>query len=113
MSGSTTIIRRIISALETLPKDSLKRYASFKDVQKERFTELLKDTNTDITFLHNQQKSLDNILSNKYKQKFAVSEKLRHPTNNPDYYEVILKEIHGNQKKNSFFSYMNWMRKHK
>lgn len=92
------ITEKILSLLRTLPKDRLKHYASFKDVQIERF--LNKDVVDSISEkdLKLQYISLRDLVNDKYKNYYKLDDKLLKPKGNPQYYERILSEIKGENK---------------
>ncbi|CCK68586.1 Cbp6p KNAG_0B01390 [Huiozyma naganishii CBS 8797] len=55
--------------------------------------------------LRGQVQSMENLLSNKYKNYYDVGDKLYHPAGNPGYYQRIMNELSG-QKRESFFTAM-------
>lgn len=100
----TEITEKILSLLKTLPKDRIKHYASFKDIQIERFSsELVKDISEKDLKL--QYISLRDLVNDKYKNYYKLDDKLLKPKGNPEYYNRILSEIKG-EKKENFFSAM-------
>ena len=52
--------------------------------------------------IQEQIKSLENIMSNKYKNYYEVGDKLYKPAGNPFYYQRIMDEIQGKKKENIF-----------
>ena len=55
--------------------------------------------------IQEQTSSLNNILSNKYRDYYAVGDKLLAPQGNPNYYRRLMDEING-EKKETFWSAM-------
>ncbi|EDO17257.1 hypothetical protein Kpol_538p17 [Vanderwaltozyma polyspora DSM 70294] len=50
-----------------------------------------------------QLKALNTLTSNKYKNYYAVGDKMYHPYGNPNYYQRIIDELEG-KKKETFFT---------
>lgn len=100
----TEITEKILSLLRTLPKDRINHYASFKDIQIERFSSApVKDISEKDLKL--QYISLRDLVNDKYKNYYKLDDKLLKPKGNPNYYERILSEIKG-EKKETFFTAM-------
>lgn len=55
--------------------------------------------------IHEQIKSLDNIMSNKYKNYYDVGDKLYRPNGNPQYYQRLMDEIEGKKKETIFTAF--------
>lgn len=92
---TTTSIKLILQSLSKWTPDSLKRYASFKDVQSERFETLLTGSQAQLNGknLNLQAKAFEKLVDNLNKSKFPVSEKLTKPNTNPIYYEKLIDEL--------------------
>ncbi|ABN66848.2 predicted protein [Scheffersomyces stipitis CBS 6054] len=105
MSTKNEIAQKIVALLKTLPKDRIKHYASFKDVQLERFQN--KDLVAGISEkdLKLQYASLRDLVNDKYKNYYKLDDKLLVPKGNPNYYTRIMAEIRG-EKKTSFLDAM-------
>jgi cytochrome b pre-mRNA-processing protein 6 len=92
---STSSLKLILQSLGKWTPDSLKRYASFKDIQTSRYEALLAGPQARLNAHHLQlqAKALETLVSNANKTKFAVSEKLTKPSTNPIYYERLINEL--------------------
>lgn len=98
MSAKAEVNEKILSLLRTLPKDRLKHYASFKDVQIERFlNKEIVDTISEKD-LKLQYVSLRDLVNDKYKNYYKLDDKLLKPKGNPQYYERLLAEVKGEKK---------------
>lgn len=98
MSLKVEITEKILSLLKTLPKDRIKHYASFKDVQIERF--LNKEVVDKISEqdLKLQYVSLRDLVNDKYKNYYKLDDKLLKPKGNPLYYDRLMAELRGEKK---------------
>lgn len=98
MSLKAQITEKIISLLKTLPKEQIKHYASFKDVQLERFQN--KDLMDSVSEedLKLQYISLRDLVNDKYKNYYKLDDKLLKPKGNPQYYERLLADLRGEKK---------------
>ena len=90
--------QKIVSLLKTLPKDRIKHYASFKDVQLERFQNPEVIKNISEQDLKLQYISLRDLVNDKYKNYYQLDDKLLKPKGNPQYYERLMREIGGDNK---------------
>lgn len=95
---------KILSLLKTLPKDRIQHYASFRDVQIERFTnqDYNKVSEKDLKL---QYIALRDLVNDKYKNYYKLDDKLLTPKGNPEYYTRLMKEIKG-EGKETFFTAM-------
>lgn len=98
MSTKAQLADKIVSLLKTLPKDRIKHYASFKDLQLERFqkpelVEKISEQDLKLQYI-----SLRDLVNDKYKNYYKLDDKLLKPKGNPQYYERILSEIKGEGK---------------
>ncbi|KAF3988263.1 hypothetical protein FT663_03469 [Candidozyma haemuli var. vulneris] len=98
MSAKREITEKILSLLKTLPKDRINHYASFKDVQIERFSNPDKVAQISEKDLKLQYISLRDLVNDKYKNYYKLDDKLLKPKGNPQYYDRILSEIKGEKK---------------
>jgi cytochrome b pre-mRNA-processing protein 6 len=94
----TELSQKIVSLLKTLPKDRIKHYASFKDVQLERFQNPEVIKNISEQDLKLQYISLRDLVNDKYKNYYQLDDKLLKPKGNPQYYERLMREIRGDNK---------------
>lgn len=104
MSGGvrTEIIEKTLSLLKSLPKERIKHYASFKDVQLEKYSgDAIK--NVSEKELELQYIALRDLVNDKYKNYYKLDDKLLKPKGNPQYYDRILSELKG-EKKETFGS---------
>lgn len=99
------ITEKILGLLRTLPKDSIKHYASFKDVQLERFQNKEIIDQVSEKDLKLQYISLRDLVNDKYKNYYKLDDKLLKPKGNPAYYDRLIGELRG-EKKENFFSAM-------
>lgn len=98
MSLKTQITEKIVSLLRTLPKDKIKHYASFKDVQLERFQNKTFIDSVSEQDLKLQYISLRDLVNDKYKNYYKIDDKLLKPKGNPQYYERLLSDLKGEKK---------------
>lgn len=98
MLAKKEITDKILSLLRTLPKDRISHYASFKDVQIERFLNPEKIAKISEQDLKLQYISLRDLVNDKYKNLYKLDDKLLKPKGNPRYYDRILSEIKGEKK---------------
>ncbi|PSK33846.1 hypothetical protein C7M61_005038 [Candidozyma pseudohaemuli] len=98
MLAKKEITDKILSLLRTLPKDRINHYASFKDVQIERFLNPEKIAKISEQDLKLQYVSLRDLVNDKYKNLYKLDDKLLKPKGNPRYYDRILSEIKGEKK---------------
>ena len=98
MSSKQEISKKIISLLNTLPKEKLKHYSSFKDSQIKRFSDLQKVNQISEQDLKLQYIALKNLCNDKYKRYYE----LLRPKGNPHYSERLMNEINGEKKENLF-----------
>lgn len=93
---------KILELLKTLPKDQIKHYASFRDVQIERFSspEANEISEKDLKL---QYMALRDLVNDKYKNYYKLDDKLLRPKGNPEYYNRLLSELRG-EKKESFWT---------
>lgn len=103
MSLKAQITEKIVSLLRTLPKDTIKHYASFKDVQLERFQDKAFLDSVSEQDLKLQYISLRDLVNDKYKNYYKIDDKLLKPKGNPHYYERLMADLKG-EKKESFGS---------
>ncbi|CCE86710.1 Piso0_005216 [Millerozyma farinosa CBS 7064] len=106
MSGGvrTEIIEKTLSLLKSLPKERIKHYASFKDVQLQKYSgDAIK--NVSEKELELQYIALRDLVNDKYKNYYKLDDKLLKPKGNPQYYDRILSELKG-EKKETFGSAM-------
>lgn len=75
-----------------------------RDVLKKIQTAIPKDQFTE-QYLKKQIISLENLMSNKYKDYYDVGDKMYKPAGNPNYYSRLMDEING-KKKETFLSAM-------
>lgn len=94
------IAEKILSVLKTLPKDRIKHYASFKDVQIARFLDPAFVEKTTEDELKLQYSALRDLVNDKYKNYYKLDDKLLKPKGNPSYYDRIMSEINGEGKEN-------------
>lgn len=92
------ITQKILSLLKTLPKDRLKHYASFKDVQIERFLNKEIVDGISENDLRLQYVSLRDLVNDKYRNYYKLDDKLLKPKGNPQYYERLMAELRGEKK---------------
>ncbi|CAX43986.1 cytochrome b pre-mRNA-processing protein, putative [Candida dubliniensis CD36] len=102
MSSKQEISKKIISLLNTLPKEKLKHYSSFKDTQIKRFSDLQKVNQISEQDLKLQYIALKNLCNDKYQRYYELDDKLLRPKGNPHYYERLMNEINGEKKENLF-----------
>lgn len=95
VAPTTTSLKVIVQALNKWTPDSLKRYASFKDNQLERYEVLLKGPQAKLNAQHLalQAKAMDTLASNTNATKFPAAENLTKPATNPIYYEKLIDEL--------------------
>lgn len=105
MTSRSEITQKTISLLKTLPKDRVKHYASFKDVQLARFENPEAVASISEKDLKLQYLSLRDLVNDKYKNYYKLDDKLLKPKGNPEYYNRLLGEIKG-EKKESFLTAM-------
>ncbi|CAK7891563.1 hypothetical protein CAAN1_01S05820 [[Candida] anglica] len=105
------LTKKIIDLLKTLPKDRLKHYASFKDVQIKRFSspEMANVSEKDLKL---QYISLRDLVNDKFKNYYALDDKLLRPKGNPEYYNRLMADIRG-EKKETLFTAMRTVLKGK
>lgn len=89
---------KIVNLLKTLPKENIKHYASFKDVQIERFSNMATVETISEKDLKLQYASLRDLVNDKYKNYYKVDDKLTKPKGNPQYYDRLMSEIRGEKK---------------
>lgn len=105
MSVKAEITEKILSLVRTLPKDRIAHYASFKDVQLERFlNKEVVDTISEKD-LKLQYFSLRDLVNDKYKNYYKLDDKMLKPKGNPQYYERLMADLKG-EKKETFGSAM-------
>ena len=102
MSSKQEISKKIISLLNTLPKEKLKHYSSFKDSQIKRFSDLQKVNQISEQDLKLQYIALKNLCNDKYKRYYELDDQLLRPQGNQHYYERLMNEINGEKKENLF-----------
>lgn len=93
-------IEKIIALLNTLPKEKLKHYASFKDSQTQRFSNQNLVSQISEQDLKLQYVALKNLCNDKYKNYYELDDKLLKPKGNPQYYQRIMDELNGERKEN-------------
>ncbi|CAK9438338.1 uncharacterized protein LODBEIA_P25620 [Lodderomyces beijingensis] len=92
------LAQKITSLLKTLPKDRLNHYASFKDSQLARFHNKEKLQQISEQDLRLQFIALKELVNDKYKNYYALDDKLLKPKGNPEYYSRLLSEIRGEKR---------------
>ncbi|RCK54918.1 Cytochrome B pre-mRNA-processing protein 6 [Candida viswanathii] len=102
MSSKAEISKRIVALLNTLPKERIKHYSSFKDTQIARFSNQKLVNDISQRDLELQYDALRNLCNDKYKNYYKLDDKLLKPKGNPHYYERIMNELNGKQKENLF-----------
>ncbi|KAK6202701.1 uncharacterized protein RJT21DRAFT_21239 [Scheffersomyces amazonensis] len=102
MSTKKELATQIRSLLNTLPKERLNYYSSFKDVQLERFEneKFLQDIGE--RDLKLQYDALRDLVNDKYRNYYKLDDKLLKPKGNPDYYSRLLGNIKGERKETLF-----------
>ncbi|KAG7661448.1 uncharacterized protein J8A68_005026 [[Candida] subhashii] len=105
MSAKSAIQKKILTTLESIPKDRLKHYASFKDSQIKRFNDKEFITSLSEQELNEQYLAISRIAKNKYRDYYKISDKLLTPKGNPEYYKKIMAEINGESKENIFTAF--------
>lgn len=103
MNGKEEIAKKIVQLLKTLPKDRIKHYASFKDVQIARFSDSSLIEQISEKDLKLQYVSLRDLVNDKYRNYYKLDDKLLRPKGNPQYYTRLLDELKG-ENKESFTS---------
>lgn len=103
MSSKKEIAKNIVALLKTLPKDRIEHYASFKGTQLARFQDSLSIESISERDLQLQYLALRDLVNDKYKNYYRLSDKLLKPKGNPEYYNRLLSELKG-EKKETFFS---------
>lgn len=98
--SKTELAEKILAILKTLPKERIKHYASFKDTEIARFLNPDFIYGTDKRDLQLQYVALRDLVNDKYKNYYKLSDKLLKPKGNPNYYERIMSEINGEKKEN-------------
>lgn len=98
MSLKAEITGKILSLLRTLPKDTIKHYSSFKDVQIERFLNPKVVDSILEQDLKLQYISLRDLVNDKYKNYYKLDDKMLKPKGNPQYYERLMAELRGEKK---------------
>lgn len=98
MLAKKEIADKIVSLLRTLPKERVKHYASFKDVQIERFSNPETVASISENDLKLQYVSLRDLVNDRYKNYYKLDDKLLKPKGNPEYYDRLLAEIKGEKK---------------
>lgn len=98
MSVKAEVTEKILSLLRTLPKDRIAHYASFKDVQIERFLNSEVVNTIAEKDLKLQYVSLRDLVNDKYKNYYKLDDKLLKPKGNPQYYERLMAEVRGEKK---------------
>ena len=93
---------KILELLKTLPKDQIKHYSSFRDVQIERFSSPQANDISEHD-LKLQYIALRDLVNDKYKNHYKLDDKLLKPKGNPEYYDRLLSELRG-EKKESFWT---------
>lgn len=101
----TEIAEKIVALLRTLPKDRLKHYASFKELQLERFQNADVVSQISEKDLKLQYLSLRDLVNDKYRTYYKLDDKLLRPKGNPEYYSRLLSELRG-EKKETFLTAM-------
>lgn len=89
---------KIVNLIKTLPKDNLKHYTLFKDVQLQRFQDELVVDAISEKDLKLQYASLRDLVNDKYKNYYPVGDKLLKPKSNPAYYDRLMAEIRGEKR---------------
>lgn len=99
-------LKTIVQALEKWTPDSLKRYASFKDVQRKRYEDLLGGPQSGLNAQHLalQASAMETLVSGVNKNKFPATEKLTQPSGNPNYYNRLIDEITPGRPKTGMFT---------
>lgn len=92
------IAEKIVALLKTLPKDRIRHIASFKDVQLERFLNKAVVDKISEQDLRLQYMALRDLVNDKYKNYYKLSDKMLKPKGNPQYYERLMAEIKGENK---------------
>ena len=94
--------RKIVDLLRTLPQERLKHYASFKDVQIKRFLgpDIANVSENDLKL---QYISLRELVNDKYRNYYALDDKLLVPKGNPQYYTRLMADLRG-EKKETFWT---------
>lgn len=98
MTQKAELAGKILALLKTLPKDRIKHFASFKDVQIERFLKAEVVNNISEKDLKLQYIALRDLVNDKYKNYYKLDDKLLKPKGNPQYYQRILAELRGENK---------------
>lgn len=105
MSAKIAIQKKIVGVLESIPKDRIKHYASFRDSQIARFKDEKFISSLSEKELNEQYVALARISKNKYRDYYKLSDKLLTPKGNPEYYNKIMAEIKGESKENLFTAF--------
>lgn len=92
---TATSLKVIVQALNKWTPDSLKRYASFKDTQLERYEALLNGPQAKLNAQHLalQSRAMDTLVNSANMARFPATEKLTRPASNPGYYETLINEL--------------------
>ena len=94
--------QKITSLLKTLPKDRLNHHASFKEIQLARFENKANIEQISERDLRLQFIALKELVNDKYKNYYALDDKLLKPKSNPEYYNRLMSEIKGERKETLF-----------
>ena len=92
------LTERILSVLKTFPKERIKHYASFKDVQIARFLDPAFVASVSEDNLKLQYIALRNLVNDEFRNYYKLDDKLLRPKGNPHYYERIMGELKGESK---------------
>ncbi|KAG5437110.1 hypothetical protein PCANB_001231 [Pneumocystis canis] len=102
-----------------IPDDPLRPHANLKTVLRPRAYDYIKNTQTERNInqdnlTQNKQELLDQysalqyLANDKYKLKFPLSEKILHPSENPEYYKKLIESIKPKPPRSSLFK--KWFR---
>ncbi|KAK9320125.1 hypothetical protein V1517DRAFT_330403 [Lipomyces orientalis] len=86
-------LKRYASLIEAWPKDALKRQLDFKALLKDDLFARQSGETGGLPRLELQVKSIEDLLDNKYKKMYPITDKLMKPAGKPDYYKLLTKEI--------------------
>lgn len=93
---------KILDLLRTLPKDRIKHYASFKDVQIARFSDAQTLKSASEQDLQLQYVALRDLVNDKYRNYYRLSDKLTRPKGNPRYYDRLMRSVRGEGRESIF-----------
>ncbi|CAI5757972.1 unnamed protein product [Candida verbasci] len=105
MSEKKEITKKILSLLQTLPKEKIQHYASFKNSQIARFQNKQLLETVSEKDLKLQYIALKELVNDKYKNYYKLDDKIFKPKANPKYYERLISEINGEKKESLFTAF--------